>query len=221
MVYRKGSTGARRAGRPAAVWCGLLLAASAHAGQQYDFEVLLDGKPIGRHGFQIDRGPGGIEQVVSTARFDVKILGLTVYRYRHDATERWRDGCLVAIEARTRDNGEELQVMATEQGGALHLQAPRTESRSGCVSAYAYWDRDRLLAQRELLNPQTGVFDAVRIEPAGDELLDVRGVQYRAQRYRLRGEALSIDLWYSAEGEWLQLASVARGGRQLLYRPAR
>ena len=98
MVYRKGSTGARRAGRPAAVWCGLLLAASAHAGQQYDFEVLLDGKPIGRHGFQIDRGPGGIEQVVSTARFDVKILGLTVYRYRHDATERWRDGCLVAIE---------------------------------------------------------------------------------------------------------------------------
>lgn len=201
----------------------LLLAAAAQAAERrdYRFEVLLDNRPIGQHLFTVVSAPDGTRRVESEARFDVKLLGITAYRYRHRAAEHWIDGCLSRIEAATSDNGRDLAVRGAAREGRFRLEAaPRPGERAGCVASYAYWDPDTLLAQRELLNPQTGEFDAVTIEPVGTETLQLKGMQVLARRYRVRGENLAIDLWYSAGGEWLQLESTARGNRRLIYRPA-
>jgi hypothetical protein len=82
---------------------------------------------------------------------------------------------------------------------------------------YAYWDLQQLLRRRELLNPQTGEFDAVSVEFQGKESLVRQGEAVPARRYRLRSSQLVIDLWYSEGGAWLQLESQVRGGRQLRY----
>lgn len=171
-----------------------------------DFEVLLDGRPVGTHRFDISRFADDAQQVRSLARFDVRILGFVAYRYRHQASETWKLGCLTAISSTTDDNGRKTQVART--------------MADGCVSSYAYWDPARLLPQRQLLNPQTGEVDAVRIERLADETLVVRGESVPAQRHRLRSDKLVIDLWYSKQGEWLQLESTAGSGRRLSYRLA-
>lgn len=185
----------------------------------FDFDVLLDGKPVGTHRFEVTRHADGEESVSSLARFDVRFLGLAVYRYRHEARERWRGGCLVALQANTDDNGTRLSVQGGADEGSFRLSAPRDgATRSGCIAAYAYWDRARLLRKSELLNPQTGRFDAVKLEAMGVEQIDAGGAKRQAQRHRLTGDALRIDLWYDEHGEWLQLASPARGDRELVYR---
>lgn len=203
--------------------CVLVAAAAtiarAEPVQSLEFEVLLDGKPVGTHRFEVTRTAGGDELVVSRARFEVKFLGLVVYRYRHEARELWRDGCLMELDASTDDNGRKLAVRGRAEADGFRLSAPQEGgSRSGCVAAYAYWDRERLLQQRELLNPQTGAFDVVKFEALGTEGIDAGGAKRLAQRHRLVGEALRIDLWYGGDGQWLQLASPARGDRELLYR---
>ena len=187
-----------------------LPAASLHGAQaaiayQREFLVYLQDRLIGTHRFEITApGPGGVATVRSTASFDVKILGLTAYRYRHVAVEQWRDGCLLALESRTDDNGHSMQA-TTGPGGR------------GCLMSYAYWDR-RILTQRHLLNPQTGALDAVQVEERGAQQLDVGGTLQEAVHYRLTSAQLSIDLWYSPDGQWLQLDSTTRDGRQLRYR---
>jgi hypothetical protein len=183
----------------------LLLAGVVHASDsRLDFEVLLDAKPVGTHRFDIQRAADGTQQVRSVAAFDVKFLGLVVYRYRHQASERWGQGCLAKLDASTDDNGKLLQVN--------HV------AREGCVSSYAYWDRDLLLRQRQLLNPQTGRIDAVKFEPLGEDRIEIGGMSVIADRYRLRSDKLAIDLWYSKAGEWLQLLSTTDSKRQLRYR---
>jgi hypothetical protein len=209
-----------------AAWPALLaglycLAPAAHgAGQQvHRFEVLLDGKPVGTHDFHESIAADGAREVRSEARFDVRMLGLTLYRYRHDAREQWQAGCLRRIDAETRDGGEQTVVQGELRNGRFQLSRPVARaSASPCLSSYAYWDPALLLAQRELLNPQTGVIDAVQFEALGEEVIQVQGTQRPARRHRLRSAGLAIDLWYSPEGEWLQLASAVRGERQLLYR---
>lgn len=182
----------------------LLLAGAASASdKRIDFEVLLDGRPVGTHRFDI-RVADGAQQVRSVASFDVKFLGFVAYRYRHQATESWAEGCLTRIQSTTDDNGRKSQV-------ARNLGAD-------CVSSYAYWDPARLLQQRELLNPQTGEVDAVKIDRMADAMVEVRGTSVPAELYRLRSDKLSIDLWYSKQGEWLQLESAAGSGRKLRYR---
>lgn len=201
----------------AALWCAVF---AVHAGERvFHFDVLLDGKPIGTHEFRLTTTPDGTLDVRSEARFDVRVLGLVVYRYRHQASEQWRAGCLQRVEAETRDGGELLSVSGSQRGGRFELHRPASRaSSSACVGSYAYWDPAQLIDRSELLNPQTGAFDAVRFEKIGEENIEVQGRPRAAQRHRLRGAGLSIDLWYSPEGEWLQLASAARGDRQLLYR---
>jgi hypothetical protein len=185
----------------------LLAVRPAAAGDTHlDFEVSLDSRPVGTHRFDILRAADGSQTVRSVAEFEVKILGFIVYRYRHEATERWEQGCLVQIKSSTNDNGRALQVSRV--------------FRDGCVSSYAYWDPARLLQQRELLNPQTGEFDPVQIESLGEETLVVRGAPVLADRYRLSNGKLVIDLWYSKAGEWLQLDSTTPSNRKLHYRLA-
>ena len=68
---------------------------------EWQFTVRLDGQPIGTHRFVLARADEGGTLMRSEARFDVKLLGLSLYRYRHESTERWSDGCLASIDART------------------------------------------------------------------------------------------------------------------------
>lgn len=194
-------------------------AAAANEPHRYEFEVQLDGKPIGTHTFEVNAGAADARSIKSQASFDVRLLGITLYRYRHRAEEQWQGGCLHRIDALTSDNGRELAVRGERAVEGFRLDAPKAQDiGTACVTTYAYWDPDQLLTQRELLNPQTGKLDAVRIEALGEEQLAVRGGRQTARRYRLLGDELDIELWYAMDGRWLQLASTASGNRKLLYR---
>ena len=64
--------------------------ALAETSRVWDYNALLDGKPIGTHRFAV-LGDGPELRLESDASFSVKILFVEVYRYRHKAREVWRD----------------------------------------------------------------------------------------------------------------------------------
>ena len=195
--------------------------AAATERREFDFDVTLDGRPIGSHRYElIPSGPGSYE-VDSRASFDFNVLGVPLYRYRHQALERITNDCLERIEALTRDNGESLSVRGARSDDGFLLETPAGKPQSrDCVMGYAYWDLQQLLRRRELLNPQTGEFDAVSVEFQGKESLLLQGEAVPARRYRLRSAQLVIDLWYSESGAWLQLESQVRGGAPAALQPA-
>jgi len=200
-----------------AVAVGILLALQAQAAEQWDFEVLLDGKSIGSHRFTLESR--GDERVLrSQASFDVKLLFITAYRYRHDATERWQGDCLVGLKASTDDNGTVGSVAAARDGNRLQVDSPKGHSvLDGCVMSFAYWN-PAMLKQARLLNAQTGKYQPVQITALPDQPLRVRGQEVQAQHYRLTGPEQPVELWYSAQGDWLGLESRVAGQRRLLYR---
>lgn len=186
----------------------LLAAAPALAeARAWDFRVFLEEREIGRHRFTLS-AQGAERELRSEARFDVRILRVSAYRYRHDALERWRGDCLVSLSASTDDNGEPS---AVDWRAAV--------STSACDMSFAYWN-PRILQARRLLNAQTGEVVPVTVVAQGEETVEVRGRPVLAQRHRLlsmSGPKLAIDLWY-AGGEWVALQSEAAGGRRLIYR---
>jgi hypothetical protein len=185
----------------------LLVAAPAFAqvldhARDWTFRVFLDEREIGHHRFNLS-GQGAERELRSEARFDVRILLISAYRYRHDALERWRGECLASLSATTDDNGEPSAVDWRGPPGA-------------CDMSFAYWN-PRILQARRLLNAQTGELVPVSVTAQGEETVEVRGRPVLAQRHRLSGPKLSIDLWYSG-GEWVALQSEAAGRRRLIYR---
>lgn len=191
-------------------------AAAAPAGES-TFSVLLDDKLIGEHRFSI----GGTEEarsVVSEASFAVKLLGLTVYRYRHRAVEKWRGDCLSELTATTDDDGKASRVRTEAEGDGLAVVTDAgRQALKGCVMSFAYWNA-AIQRQPRLLNAQTGRSESVQVSRAGGGTVEVRGRQVAATRWRIDGPAQPIDVWYSAQGEWVGLDSTVEGGRKLAYR---
>ena len=179
------------------------IGSGAH-GAEWNFRALLDDRPIGTHRFSLS-GQGDERTLLSEARFAVKFLGITAYRYRHNATEHWRGDCLSELTASTDDDGKASKV---------HLDAAALK---GCVMSFAYWN-PLIQTQTRLLNAQTGQFENVRIERIGEGMLPVRGAPTAATRWRITGPAQPIELWYSTQGDWIGLDSIVGSGRKLSYR---
>ena len=183
----------------------------------WDFRVLLDGKPIGAHRFSVD-ADGDATTVSGEASFAVKVLGFTAYRYVHEVRERWRGSCLAGLVAKTDDNGTKSAVRIEPKDDRLIVSSPAgTRPIEGCVMSFAYWNPD-IRAQTRLLNAQTGNLEVVSVQRIDDAPIEVRGKPVTARRYRIVGPAQPIDLWYTAEGEWIGLDSKVDGRHQLSYR---
>ncbi len=193
-----------------AVVCLLFAWAENARAQSWDFRVLLDGKPIGSHRYEV-LTQGEHRTVHSQAELVVKLLGLTVYGYQHRAREHWQGECLRALHSTTDDDGKQLKVALDE------------DELPACLMRYAYWN-PRLLQQTRLVNAQTGSIDAVSITVMGSDRIEVRGAEVNAVRWRITGLPSPIDLWYAPApdrehgvGAWLGLDS-RTNGRLLSYR---
>jgi hypothetical protein len=202
-----------------ALTAALLLAAATAACAQartWVFDVRLDGQSVGEHRFELAPDGDGL-RLRSEARFVVRLLGIPVYRYRHTAEERWRGGCLQALDATTDDDGRITQVQARAEGGQLRVTGGKAagEPGTGCVFTFAYWNPD-LRRQARLLNPQTGELEPVRIERITDAPADAAA---DVLRWRIQTRTQPIDLLLSPTGEWVGLESTVAGGKRLAYRP--
>ena len=170
---------------------------------EWQFTATLDGKPIGTHRFVVD-GTAAARSVDSRALFTVRVLGIPVYRYRHEAEERWAGDCLRELRTETDDDGTRQQVAQRFDGD--------------CLMSFAYWN-PRLVKQQRLIDPQTGKVETVRFEPLPDATIEVRGQPVRARGWRLQTAQQRIRIWYAADSKrWIGLDADTKGDHQLSYR---
>jgi hypothetical protein len=186
----------------ALVFIALFAGALPASANTWNFRVLLDDREIGTHRFTlIERGAE--RELVSEASFRVTVLGFSAYRYRHAATERWREGCLRSLVSTTDANGEPYEVDWRSQGE--------------CVLSFAYWN-PKILGEKQLLNAQTGELEPVQVAALGEDRIETANGTVSAQRYRIAGRKLAIDLWYAEGKDWVALETTAGGNRRLRYR---
>ncbi len=191
--------------------------------QQLTFSVLLDDRPIGEHRFRIEDNPDG-RVVESVASFDVSVLFLPVFSYRHSNTEMWRDGCLSRIESETDSNGDRYVVNGQREAQAFAVETvegPRSYT-ADCLMTFAYWDR-KFLNQQRLLNAQTGEVVAVDVQPLGSERLTIAGTEVPTEAFRVRAVQQGLDIKVSYDertGRWVSLESRLANGKLMRYLPA-
>ena len=184
--------------------------------KNWNFKVFLDDKEIGFHNFSIIHKEQH-QEIYSSARFDVKFLFFNAYSYTHDNVELWRGQCLNSINAVTDDNGDLYNVSGKVDDDAFVVNTTEKQNKYlPCIKTFAYWDPE-FLNEKTLLNSQTGEMIEVDSEFIGNATLRHKGEDVVARHYRLRGENLQIDLWYSVDDSWLALESLTDSGRVVRY----
>ena len=181
--------------------------------REWHFDVSVDGLPIGSHDL-IVRESGDARTVQSDMRFG--LLGIKAYQQH--AEETWQANCLTRLDTRTEEKGNVTTVTGRLSADGFAIDGPRGHERlEPCVMTFAYWN-PRVLKQAGLVNFQTGAWTPITVHTLGKARIEVRGNSVAADHFRIDTERNRIELWYSAEGEWIGLRSTTRTGHVLEYR---
>jgi hypothetical protein len=180
------------------------------------FEVLRNGRKIGEQAMTFGDGDG---LTVKTQTDMAVALGpISVFRYRFEATERWRDGRFASLQSRTDSNGKMLQASAQREGGAVHIQpasGPPIEAAEATIP-FTHWNRK--IAGAPLFNPQDGKLLKERGSAGGTRMVSLAdGSLRQAEGVVFKGEAYVED-WYDEDMVWTALDSRLKDGTSIVFR---
>jgi hypothetical protein len=185
------------------------------AGEEIVFDVYRKGDiEFGTHIVRFSE-EGGDLIATTTIRLRAGVGPITVFRYEHDATERWRDDQLIALDGRTLKDGDIFEVTArsTSQGLQVDGVTPEGDAISQLVSAgilpSSHW-HGYPADMAEMLNTEHGTVMQTTVDYLGDTEIKGDGGMITVGRYRL-SSTLTVELFYDENGRWAGCEFEARG----------
>ena len=185
------------------------------AGNRLEFDITRSGKKLGTHVLSFEPGNGTLAVHVAVD-ITFKIAGITLYRYRHQATERWEGDRVISLDTQTDDNGTAHRVTARREGAALMVEGDKLARYAAPDNALpaTHWNRREL--EGPWINTQDGKLLRPRVAAQGVETIPtVGGGTLRARRYALSGD-VQIDMFYDERQGWAGLSFI-KGGAPVRY----
>ena len=192
---------------------GDVVAQSPSGRDSIHFDVYRNGNDFGEHVLRFDR-EGEELRVEVDIDFRAGLGPITLFRYSHDATEIWRQGELVRLEAETLDDGERLRIEAERNGDAYLVNRSDLDNAvrlPASLPPSSHW-RGYSEGRLEMLSTESGEPLAVDITYLGREEIEADGGVIEADRYRVVG-TLTMDIWYDQNGDWAKCYFEIRGQR--------
>ena len=218
---------------PGAVLADSLVAntqsASAEAGfpftpprGRYIYTITRDGDPIGTQKLDFVADGSNRLTVITDVEIDVRMLGLSFYKFTQHTEEHWQDGMLQAMISQTDDDGEERKVDLARKGDRLvGKYNEKRRDLPGDLIPSTLWHPDAV-KQQTVLDTVRGRTHQVKVSDKGAAALVLPIGQMDARHYSFTGE-LNRDVWYGPDGIILQAEMKAKDGsiirQQLLDRP--
>lgn len=167
------------------------------------FNVFRNGTKVGQHTI-VFSGDETSRTATTNVAMTVKVGPVRVYKYKHQAVEKWVDGKWSSVDCTTNGNGKITKASARQMGGYVQISGPAGSVRGPANAApLSHWNQT--LFGRPLFNQQEG------------KLLKVTATQVAPGHWAIRGEA-EIDDYYDASGNWLALKGKLEDGSRMEYR---
>jgi hypothetical protein len=186
-------------------------------GDALSFQVIREGSVIGAHTLNFDRSdPYGLVVRVSVD-LSVGIGPIKLFRYKHRATETWKNGQVVSVVSETDDNGKHVWVRALRDSAGLVVEASETARYVAPDDALPATHWNRKMLDGPLINTQTGQLMRPHVTHEGeDRIPTAEGREIEADHFAMNGDA-SLDTWYDTASIWAGIMFKAADGSQVRY----
>lgn len=180
------------------------------------FDVVRDGDTIGQHR-KVFRRDGDTLTVDSRMDLAITFLGLTVFTYDYRSTGTWRDGRLIALDARTDEDGDVRRVRARWTGDQFVVEGSKGRlTAPEPVMPTNHWNPAAVTSDM-VLNTITGGLNRVEVRAGAIERVPTGTGPREARRFDYTGE-LDASVWYDERGRWVKLRFLGRDGTPVTYR---
>lgn len=184
--------------------------------QRRDYEILVDGTPMGTYRMKISDTK---EQSVMELSTDVRAtILLYTYLYQYRGKEIWQEGQFSRLDSQTVDDGRSIKVSAAvkDDKTQIVINGERREGQ-GAHFTNSYWRLpEKFIRQRDkpalvyVLDPDDGLSRKATLTYVRAEMLKLRNGDQTSMRYRLTGE-IDAHVWYDTQGLLLRQSFEEQG----------
>lgn len=183
-------------------------------------ELFRDRARIGEKSVSVARDGNRVDVETSIA-IEVRLLGITAYRYSLSARESWVGGQLQTLRAETNDNGTAHFARGERRGGVLRVDGSEFSGEvGGRPATTSYWS-PAFLERPVWISTQDGRLLNVRVANRGSTTFPTASGDVPATRWEISGDLTGLMLYYDAAGEWLGTEFPARGATARFVTTAR
>ena len=189
---------------------------STPPGKSLGFVVSRKGSKIGEHLLTFDQNGDDLTVHVAV-ELKVGVGPIVLFRYKHEATEVWKNGQLVSIDTVTNDDGtpDKVSGRATDAGFKVEGTKARLYTAPENALPATHWNHKQL--DGPWINTQDGRLLRPKITPMGSEMIPVAsGATIPADHFALTGDAI-LETYYDTMSNWVGLNFKAGDGSLILY----
>ena len=197
------------------VAAGLVGPAQADPNGSINFVVTRNGEQIGTNKIRVDRD-GAQTTVQDDTHVAVGLGMLTLYRYDQSESERWADGRLVALNAKTDDNGTEYSTSAKAKDGKLVIRADdKVREAPPTAVPLSLWN-PLLVVSDVAVNPKDGSVQPMKVIDRGEDRVLIQGKQRHAHHYEIV-TSFPQEVWYDDNDQLVQVELKGSDGSTIRY----
>ena len=189
---------------------------STPPGKSLAFAVMRKGSKIGEHMLTFD-GDGNNLTVHVAVELKVGVGFITLFRYKHSATEMWQNGQLVALDTVTNDDGTPNKVTGRASTAGFQVEGTKARLYTAPPDALPATHWNHKVLNVPWINTQDGRLLRPKITPMGPDLIPVAsGAKIQADHFALSGDAI-LETYYDSGSNWAGLNFKAGDGSLILY----
>lgn len=176
---------------------------------RFIYTITRDGDPIGTQKLEFTAEGDDRLLVTTDVEIDVRVLGLSFYKFTQHIEERWEGGKLGSLLSKTVDDGEERLVELAREGDRLkgHYNS-KARDVDGDLIPSTLWHPEAV-KQSAVLDTVRARVHQVTVTDKGEVALVLPIGQQDARRFAFTGE-LNRDVWYAEDATILAAEMKAR-----------
>jgi len=198
---------------------------NAHV-QHYDnlnrieFDIYRNNKNIGKHIFTFERD-GSKLSVKSLINFEIKKLGVVLYRYKAVGTEVFENGILVKFNSKTNQNKKEKYVNLKLENDEYVIDGSSYKGTTSKEHILGTWWNHSIVKSKAQISAVSGRIIEQNVTFLGKETIKIGEKTYKTLHFNFKSsdqklakdKKLNTHVWYDEETlNWVK-ASFEKTGR--------
>ena len=171
--------------------------------KRIEFDIFRNNKNIGKHIFSFQRKDNQL-QVESEINFQIKKLGVILYKYHVKGTEYYKDGNLIKFNSKTDQNGKEKYVNLKLEKDELVIDGSSFKGNVSKEYLIGTWWNHSLVKAEAQISAVSGRIIKQKVTFLGKEQLNIDGKLYNTLHFNFsstdqkltKDKKLNTDVWY-------------------------
>ena len=187
--------------------------------KRIEFDIYRNNKNIGKHIFSFKKSNGQLE-VESKINFEIKKLGIILYKYHVTGTEFYKDGKLVKFNSKTNQNGKEKYVNMELENGQHIIDGSSYQGKAPIDYLLGTWWNHSIVKAKAQISAVSGRIIIQKVTFLGKETIKIDDKSYKTLHFNFsstdkklsKNKKLNTNVWYDEKTlNWVKASFNKKG----------